>query len=363
MSTKPARPAPILTPMTPDPHINITSSVLNEAEHAFGFAIGQSILITDSWSWVYHSTKKGQPFILKIAHASRKTPQSVLAELEFIAFLKKRGIPASPPVPSTRGNLVESLESEQGGFLAWAYQKAPGALVDWREWSPQLFRAWGALLGRMHAATKDFAPSDPAYRRKPWHAAEDYDLDTNRHLLPDGVYEKGNHILEQLRTLPTDRHSYGLVHGDLHQWNFFHFDSVLYPFDFDNCEYDWFVGDFAAILHNVILAQEHHHQRGEHDHWTSGTRMTRAAFVDYFLDSFLTGYDTENRLDPFWLSQMPLLLRRRHLSVFVSQSQQPAFRALSDDEQAAQFPWISLKQHAATLLDDEWPTIGFERYL
>ena len=61
--------------------------------------------------------------------------------------------------------------------MAYAYEKAHGELVDWKAWSPELFKKWGAMFGRIHAATKSYQLSDESYRRKEWHEEVEDDLD------------------------------------------------------------------------------------------------------------------------------------------------------------------------------------------
>ena len=70
-----------------------------------------------------------------------------------------------------------------------------------------------------------------------------------------------------------DRDSYGLIHSDVHQWNMLYNGGELWPIDFDNLHYDWFLSDFTTVIINVVLSQEHSHTLGKHDEWTSGRKM------------------------------------------------------------------------------------------
>jgi Ser/Thr protein kinase RdoA (MazF antagonist) len=44
--------------------------------------------------------------------------------------------------------------------------------------------------------------------------------------------------------------------------------------------------------------------------------MDREAFGAYFFKHFMRGYDQENRLDLFWLGQLPMFLTYRQMLLF-----------------------------------------------
>jgi Ser/Thr protein kinase RdoA (MazF antagonist) len=44
--------------------------------------------------------------------------------------------------------------------------------------------------------------------------------------------------------------------------------------------------------------------------------MDREAFGAYFFEHFIRGYNQENRLDPFWLKQLPMFLKYRQMLLF-----------------------------------------------
>ena len=160
-------------------------SVRSVAERRFGLMRPGSVPHRGSHSYVYEYPRGGspiaanRPIILKLTHSTHRRAPQILGEIDFTNYLAGNGVNVSRAVPSLDGNLVETLEADSGYFVASAYEKAPGDLVDWREWTPELYEQWGAVIGRMHALTKSYEPADMSIRRRHWHENRDWDLDSS----------------------------------------------------------------------------------------------------------------------------------------------------------------------------------------
>ena len=341
-------------------------SVRSEAERRFGLERVGSVPHRGSHSYVYEypggSSAATRPIILKITHSSHRRVPLILAEIDFTNYLADNGVNVSRAVPSLDGNLVETLEADSGYFLATAYEKAPGALVDWREWTPELYETWGALIGRMHALTRSYEPAEASICRRHWHENRDWHLDSS---VPDSHSELRSHgqsIKDWLLSLPTDRDSYGLIHSDVHQWNMLRDGGDLWPIDFDNLHYDWFLSDFTTVVINVVISQERSHALGRHDEWTGGRKMDSEEFVSYFMEPFMSGYRQMYNLDPVWIRYLPRFLNRHYFTFFVDALWDPEFRHLSEDQQAAEFPWRTLKQLENEVSGSYWDRFDFSRF-
>lgn len=338
-------------------------SVRSEAELRFGLTRAGAVLLEGSHSYVFDYPRDGSPTILKITHSSHRRVQQILGELDFTNYLTDNGMNISRAMPSLRGSLVETLEADSGYFVATAYEKAPGGLVDWQDWTPELFESWGALIGRMHSLTKGYIPSDESIRRRHWHENRDWDLESS---VPESKIEfrrYGQRIKDWLLSLPMDRDSYGLIHSDLHQWNMLHHGCELWPIDFDNLHYDWFLSDFTTVVINVVIGQAYSRERGRYDEWTGGRKMDSAEFLDHFMDSFLKGYKSENTLDPVWIQRLPRFLSRHYFTFYIDALWDPQFVHLSEEEQAAEFPWRTLRQMENEIRQDYWGRFDFGRFV
>lgn len=156
-------------------------------------------------------------------------------------------------------------------------------------------------MGRMHALAKDFQPSQSEYIREEWFRDE---LVCNAGTYLPGqpdVLDAFQRLVQGLMTLPQSRDSYGLIHGDFTDVNFFVHDQTITVFDFDDCVQHWFIYDIAVILHDL--------------EWLPHGGMNEQAFLSHFWEFFMQGYARENTLDPFWFQQLPkfLKLRRAYL--------------------------------------------------
>ena len=337
-------------------------AIRSDAERIFGLTRAGSLPLEGSHSYVYDYSSNNSPIILKITHSSHRQVRLILGELDFTNYLAHNGMNVSRAIPSLGGNLVETLEADSGYFLATAYEKAPGALVDWRDWTHELFGQWGALIGRMHALTKTYEPSNESIRRRHWLENRDWHLETS---VPESSIEfrrHGQRIKDWLMSLPMDRDSYGLIHSDLHQWNMLHDGRDLWPIDFDNLHYDWFLSDFTTVIINVVICQARHYQRGEYDHWTGGRKMDSPEFLDYFMDLFLSGYSQMNALDPIWLRRLPRFLSRHYFTFYVDALRDPEFTHLPEEQQAAEFPWRTLIQMENEIRHGFWEQFDFSKY-
>ncbi len=277
------------------------ASILEEAMRRYGIS-GDRIDELDGFeSFIYEFSRDSRDFILRIGHSARRSEAMIRGEVDWMNYLAERGASVARAVTSQAGNLVEALDDGHGGhFLATAFLKAAGRPPREAGWTPTLFETYGEVLGRMHALTKDYVPSDPAWRRPEWDDPAIQDIEEN---LPAGqarVLEKYRILIAHLRTLPRDKASYGLIHFDAHGSNFLVDEQGrITLFDFDDCSYAWFIYDIAIVLFYMVTGRE-----------------DVGAFTEEFMVHFLKGYRQSNRLDPRWLEEMPRFLKMREIDLY-----------------------------------------------
>ncbi|MGZ4032825.1 MAG: phosphotransferase enzyme family protein, partial [Tumebacillaceae bacterium] len=278
--------------------------IVAEAAKRYGVALEDVRFVKDMESYVYEFEQEGKLYILKITHTLRRSPDYLMGEFEWLNYLADQGMTVCRAVPSVEGNLVEQIPTEQGHFLAMTYEKAPGHQVNSvEEWNAELFRKWGRYIGRMHALTKDYQVSNPAYKRQEWDAEDKLNV---RKYVPSEqttVIANVEALIERIRQLPKDRDTYGLIHSDLHQGNFFYHEGTMYAFDFDDLTYYWFMGDIAKVLYFVQW-------------WPAVPYADKSEFAREFMQHFLKGYREENQLDAWWLQHIPDFLRLQHALLY-----------------------------------------------
>ncbi len=287
--------------------LRYSPEIMVEACRRFGF-VPSSLEELDGSAFVYQGPLDGKIRILKVTPGLWNTQEQIigatreqlLGELDFVSYLDAHGVPVALPVPSRKGNLVESIPLDnETCFLAYAFEKVPGfmypddAVVTFPE--PVLVE-WGRLLGRIHCLSVTYQPSDPTWIRPTW---EQDDLLDYRGLIPEDqplVWQRFDELVTVLKALPRTPQVFGLVHGDLHHGNFFNDKGRLVAFDFDAAHHLWYIGDVVIALYNCLPMP-----RAETE--------LRRNFTVHFLAHFLHGYLLEQPLDPFWIARIPLFLK------------------------------------------------------
>ncbi len=276
--------------------------IRDEAARRYGLSAASLTELKAFENFVFEGDNDdGDNVILRISHSTRRTVDYTLGEVELVRYLAAAGISVAAPIISESGQFVERIADRDPGhyFVATAFERADGIVFDDapplkdRYWKPPLFRDLGRIFARLHNRAQTYKLSNPRFKRQEWY---EYDVvDINRFAPPEEqlVRERTARIIERLQQLPRTPEHYGLIHADLHPHNFCFADGKLTAFDFDNCEYAWFVKDIAVLLFYVARAEEREH---------------RADAVAAFLAPFLDGYRELRPCDREWLATIPDLL-------------------------------------------------------
>jgi Ser/Thr protein kinase RdoA (MazF antagonist) len=292
-----------------DQHIidRYNDTILHEAMHRYGIPPDKIKLLDAFESFIYEFEREGQGFILRIGHSFRSSEAQIQGEVDWINHLARGGVSVARAIPSENGKLVEAIDDPDGHgsqFFVTAFIKAQGQQPWLEGWTSTRYENYGRLLGRMHAQAVDYQPV-PAWRRPEWN---DVSLNFIEMYLPKTeviarqAYES---LMEHIHALPKDPTSYGLVHQDAHQNNFFmDADGTLTLFDFDDCAYSWFINDIAIVLFYISMDAEEFGFKNSAD------------FTHEFMTHFLRGYRQAYTLSPAWFKEIPAFLKLRELELY-----------------------------------------------
>ncbi len=276
-------------------------AILNETKERFGINSNQIEALDGFESFIYEYEKDGRSYILRIGHSRRRSPEMIHGEVDWINYLADGGAGVAKAILSENGELVEAIaDGEDGQFLATAFVKAAGGPPRKELWNENLFVCYGRLIGRIHKLSKDYQPSNSAWKRPSW---DDPTMQYANLYLAEhdtAVLEQYNALMTHLQLLPEDLNSYGMIHQDAHGGNFFVDDDYnITLFDFDDCVYGHFIYDIAMVLFYAI---------------TNDTYPEK--HLAKLWPPFMQGYAQENELDSAWLAQIPHFMKLREIDLY-----------------------------------------------
>ncbi|MBA4495588.1 phosphotransferase enzyme family protein [Paenactinomyces guangxiensis] len=249
---------------------------------------------------VYEYERDGETCVLKLIPIATKDRNLVYSELQWVNYLRTQGINIPKPVLSTRGQMVEMIRDLPVPCCIISFKKAPGKFVDEQnpsEWNPILFRKWGQVMGKMHAQSRNFHRRQSVPPFEEWNEGEIYHRDLS--FAEEAILDRWSDSLEHIKTFSRSNRSYGLIHNDLHQRNFFiNGNGELILFDFNDVKYHWFTYDIAIAVYHALKPVPSGEKRG---------------FKEQFLEAFMSGYLHEHQLEKNWKEQVDFFLEFRLL--------------------------------------------------
>ncbi|MBI5032125.1 MAG: phosphotransferase [Chloroflexi bacterium] len=265
---------------------------------------------------VYEYEIDKTPMILRISFTPERTLEQIQAELHFVNYLSNNGVNVSKPVPSNNGNWVETFQAAGIPFHIVTFVKGKGMRVPDNEYRyrtdvpiEEYFRKWGRLLGQMHALKKSYRPESDEIKRPEW-----FDLHKSKLAmatqLPDRFHRvqvQIQFLLEELKSLPRTKDTFGLIHGDLNDGNFTvdYANGDITVFDFDDSCHFWFMYEIASAWEGGI-----------------GRAMFRGlserrSFMEHYMRQVMEGYNRENSLPIGWMGHLPMLIKLIQVEEFL----------------------------------------------
>ena len=276
----------------------VSINLLEFAGINYGFNKETLHFKSDSTNQIYLFQKDGKPYILRFSNRPAEKINETKAEMEWLYYLAKNNIGVGLPLETTNGEFVISTQDNGENFIITSFETVTGK--SWRHiWNDKVFYNWGKAMGDIHRLTKDFKPADINIVRSTFNG---------RFALDDSVKNCSsvNKIVEDLintmMALPKDKDSYGLIHNDLHQWNFYIDGDKINVFDFDDSLYGWFALDIGIALYHAL--------------WWGRKDGDGNDLTNNIIENFLRGYLSANYLNDFWLSKIPMFMKFRQICKF-----------------------------------------------
>lgn len=266
---------------------------------------------------VFRLKTDGKPCILRVTEQRHRTNDAIKAELEFVIHLANQGMSVAAPLRFPSGRQIERLADGESTLWVTIFEEAEGHPLelddDWENHREDFLR-WGAFLGQSHHLSSIYKP--PGITRR--HHWDDDDLIQIENYLPADdrrLIEACKRVIAEVSELPKTADTFGLIHADLHQGNFFVDDEKITAFDFDDSCYHWYINDLAIALYYLkwpdILSED----------------ILDTPIIQVFLE----GYRRHRHFDDRHLEHIPLFFRLRDALLVTSLHKQVGISNLSDD--------------------------------
>jgi len=280
----------------------VSDSLLSFAIKNYAFDKGTLHFISDSTNQIYSFQKDEKRYILRFSNRPIEKTNETKAEMEWLYYLAKNNIGVGLPLKTENNELVISTQDSGENFIITSFESVIGEFWDKnnpKKWNERIFYNWGKAMGDIHRLTKDFSFSNDTIKRSSFDGR--FSLDDNVKNCPS-VNTIVENLIKEMMSLPKDKGSYGLIHNDIHQWNFYIDGENINVFDFDDSLYGWFALDIGIALYHGL--------------WWGRKDDAGNDFTEKIIKNFLKGYLSANTLSDFWIAKIPMFMKFRQICKF-----------------------------------------------
>lgn len=277
--------------------------ILYEAENLYNATAISKNVLGNSTNMIFELTSPETSIILRVSDYSEDKESHIDFELNWLNYLSKSMLQVARPVLSKNKNLYEIINSDNKSYILCAFKKASGKLVETNnsnEWNDNLFKNLGEIMGKIHSLTKEYLDATDIVKQYEWN--NDIFFQPEYNFTDDEqVEEIWQNIINEISKLPKTKATYGIIHNDLHQLNFFVDGEHITVFDYDDCLYSWYAFDIMLTTYQMVSTIPHKQQK------------ERNEFSQKFILSFLEGYTKYNNLEEQWVDYFDLFLKYRRI--------------------------------------------------
>ena len=232
-------------------------------------------------------------------------------EITWLATAAAEGLHVPRPLADGSGRVIQSWRPHPAAaprravVLTWL----KGRMHD-RALTPARLRRVGVLTARLHCTAGRLAAEGRINSARLACTSDlarwaDRTLDATTMLgarLRAIAWRAARRLVDEMASLPTDRISYGLVHGDLHQWNIVFEREAAGAIDFSDCGWGHVALDLASTLQYL-----RHPLANNHDHRPQVARL-QAMLLEGYASVRVLPQDIEMHIDLYIVARMFMTL-------------------------------------------------------
>lgn len=289
--------------------------------YGIDFDTAKCYFSTQNYAFIF----PGEPFMIRVSAAPKKTRAEILSELMWLDDLKQFKQTICEPNVSLRGNLLEEFEIDGKTYRASMFRTARGVIKTTTEMTPMYFICCGDLLGAIHHVSTD--EQEKGFRFMRGTKANDFSAlkARVREKIPVPILERIHKIEEAVNALPREIGQYGICHGDFHMNNYFVEDNNIWVFDFDGCAYAHYLYDIASFVQACFL-------RG----YGAG-RDLREVMEKEILHYFKIGYTINKECDEQFWDNLDLFIQYRTALTYMALCEIDHIGVVDDTQKIKQF--------------------------
>ena len=196
-------------------------------------------------------------YVLRILTTSNM--EATMSELTWLAAMSREGLPVPEPVPTLGGDLLTKISTPgvPHGRIVSLMRWVDGRTLT-KGFRPAHLRAWGQMMARLHEFSAHWEPPQ-GFQRPHWDwegqlggAVLQYPTEELVASMPEQYQEpfeavSGN-AREVMAAFGKGTDAYGLIHSDMYPENVLFKAGKVYPIDFEDCGYGYWMWDIAVAL-------------------------------------------------------------------------------------------------------------------
>jgi Ser/Thr protein kinase RdoA (MazF antagonist) len=230
-----------------------------------------------------------------------KTYEEQVEEVSWTTYLYEHGVHVAPAVRSVEGKLVETIFLMKKYMQIVLYEAAPGIHLPREQWTERVFKEIGQQIGKMHRLAKVYEKKHQIVHVNDWHENEEYDFLSYIPKNETVIRDRSKAVVAELKDLPKDEETYGLIHGDVWLENVLVTDDLhVTLIDFQDYEKHFYLFDLVVPLYSA-LEYSFIGGRNMNDY---GRALSHSLFTGYFL---------ENKIPKVMLKKLPLLFQLKEV--------------------------------------------------
>jgi amicoumacin kinase len=263
------------------------------------FRVRTARLVSNWHAFTFEAETPAGACILKITHSAHRTDDQLEAETDWMLFLVSKGVGVPRINASINSLWVERIPVSDSYFSVVSYERLIGEPAGDSLWNETLFRRWGALIGKLHRLSLEYAAKR---RRFAWYDSDFLNVETYIPITDREIRTGAERVIQNVKDLPISDFQYGLIHADVYQDNLIWTKGELLLFDFDNCEYGHYISDIAIALYAAL--------------WRDLDQPKPVQFSERFLRALLLGYREQHHFSRTEIEALPLFLQLREVLIY-----------------------------------------------